>query len=110
MKRNLNISVKSIHLTHMSSCVRDLITFPFVIEIVQQLHSSFCPSDNISLCLFLRFSDNIELIFVDLINASLMSGRVYAAFRHVRIQPLIKKNNSGLSVLILDQIQFSLFI
>ena len=68
-------------------------------DIVQHLRPSHCPLDSIPPRLFKDVFHIIGPCVMDLINSSLMSGCVPAAFKHAVVQPLIKKHNLDPTVL-----------
>ena len=76
-------------------------------EVVHHLRPTNCPSDSIPVRLLEEVFDTVSPCILSLINTCRLSGCVPAAFKHVVVQPLLKKENLDPSVLI--QLQTFLF-
>lgn len=75
------------------------VSFSSLSEVVHHLRSINCPLDSIPSRLLKEVFNTVGSSILVLINTSLMSGCVPAAFIHAVVQPLIKKKNLDPSVL-----------
>ena len=75
------------------------ISISFLSEVVHHLRPTNCPSDSITVSLLKEVFDTVGPCIMSLINTSLLSGSVPAAFKHAVVQPLLKKDNLDPSVL-----------
>uniref|UniRef100_A0A3B3HP02 Reverse transcriptase domain-containing protein n=1 Tax=Oryzias latipes TaxID=8090 RepID=A0A3B3HP02_ORYLA len=75
------------------------VTVSQISEIVQHLRPSSCPGDCIPPRLLKEVFDTIGPWIVGLLNSSLVSGCVPAAFKHAVVHPLLKKHNLDPNVL-----------
>lgn len=75
------------------------IALPALLDIIRLLRPSFCPSDTIPPRLLKDISGTIGPTFLSIINKSLSSGCVPAAFKHATVKPLLKKKGMDPTVL-----------
>ena len=68
-------------------------------EPVKQLHPANCPLDSVPAHLLKDVFNTVGSSILSLVNASLRSGCVPAAFEHVTVQPHLKNRNLDTSVL-----------
>ena len=75
------------------------ILLPSLLDAVQHLRPTNCPSDSLPTRLLREVLDTVGPTILLLINTCLSSGCVPAAFKHAVVQPLLKKPNLDPSIL-----------
>ena len=75
------------------------ISFSDLLKTVQCLRPSVCSLDSLPAKLFKDVFETVGLYILNMINMSLSTGSVPAAFKKAIVQPLLKKHNLDSSVL-----------